>query len=160
MSQQYKIVEVREGQRIIKKYIIPETGQVEMEEYNYIPLELISVIEELTKSPNQISFLLNEDNEILQMNFLNMSNQENWITLDASTINYRAIDALSDQYGIPLYKLINNEIVEVPEEERESRWPIPVEELTDDDIVDILADQEYRICLLELGIEEDELYDL
>lgn len=160
MSQQYKIVEVREGQRIIKKYIIPETGQVEMEEYNYIPLELIPIIEELTKGPNQISFLLNENNEILQMNFFDMSNQENWITLDASTINYRAIDALSDQYGIPLYKLINNEIVEVPEEERESRWPIPVEGLTDDDIVDILADQEYRICLLELGIEEDELYDL
>ena len=65
MSQQYKIVEVREGQRIIKKYIIPETGQVEMEEYNYIPLELIPVIEELTKSPSQISFLLNENNEIL-----------------------------------------------------------------------------------------------
>ena len=69
-----------------------------------------------------------------------MTGNTGWVVLDASTIDYRAINALTDQHGIPLYKLINNQIVEVPEEERQEQWPVEVERLTDDDIVDILAD--------------------
>ncbi len=160
MEQEFNIIEIRDGRKLIKRYVIPSTGEVVSEEIIYLPPELIPVIEEMTQEPESISFLLGENSEILGMSLSDMTGNTGWVVLDASTIDYRAINALTDQHGIPLYKLINNQIVEVPEEERQEQWPVEVERLTDDDIVDILADQEYRLCLLELGIEEDELYDV
>lgn len=57
-------------------------------------------------------------------------------------------------YFTPYYEVENNNILQKWERhEIEEQQP----ELTSDEIAEILAEQEYRICLLELGVDESDL---
>lgn len=51
------------------------------------------------------------------------------------------------------YEIENNQILQKWERHEISEQP----ELTTDEIAEILAEQEYRICLLELGVNENDL---
>lgn len=56
-------------------------------------------------------------------------------------------------YFTPYYEVENNQISQKWERHETSEQP----ELTNDEITEILADQEYRICLLELGVDENDI---
>lgn len=69
-------------------------------------------------------------------------------------------DDVFDSMGAPLYRLENGKAVERPEADRKADWPVDLNQGADfsmDDVVETLADHEFRVCLLELGIEEGEL---
>lgn len=53
----------------------------------------------------------------------------------------------------PYYEVENNNIFQKWERHEIEEQP----ELTTDDITEILAEQEYRICLLELGVDENDI---
>lgn len=48
------------------------------------------------------------------------------------------------------------EIVELEKAQAEQNEPVP-DELTTEDITEILAEQDYRLCLLELGVNVNDL---
>lgn len=56
-------------------------------------------------------------------------------------------------YFTPFYVIENNQILQKWERHEIEEQP----ELTTDDITEILAEQEYRICLLELGVDENDI---
>lgn len=56
-------------------------------------------------------------------------------------------------YFTPYYEVENNQISQKWERHEIVEQP----ELTTDEIAEILAEQEYRICLLELGVDENDL---
>ena len=56
-------------------------------------------------------------------------------------------------YFTPFYEIEDNQILQKWERHEIEEQP----ELTTDDITEILAEQEYRICLLELGVDENDL---
>lgn len=56
-------------------------------------------------------------------------------------------------YYTPYYEVKDNQILQKWERHEIEEQP----ELTTDDITEILAEQEYRICLLELGVNENDL---
>lgn len=56
-------------------------------------------------------------------------------------------------YFTPYYEVENNNILQKWERHEIAEQP----ELTTDEIAEILAEQEYRICLLELGVDENDL---
>lgn len=56
-------------------------------------------------------------------------------------------------YFTPFYEIEDNQILQKWERHEIEEQP----ELTTDDITEILAEQEYRICLLELGVNENDL---
>ena len=56
-------------------------------------------------------------------------------------------------YFTPFYEIENNQILQKWERHEIEEQP----ELTTDDITEILAEQEYRICLLELGVNENDI---
>ena len=56
-------------------------------------------------------------------------------------------------YFTPLYEIENNQILQKWERHENAEQP----ELTTDEIAEILAEQEYRICLLELGVDENDI---
>lgn len=56
-------------------------------------------------------------------------------------------------YYTPCYEVKNNQILQKWERYEIEEQP----ELTTDDITEILAEQEYRICLLELGVNENDI---
>ena len=56
-------------------------------------------------------------------------------------------------YFTPFYEIEENQILQKWERHEIVEQP----ELTTDDITEILAEQEYRICLLELGVDESDL---
>lgn len=56
-------------------------------------------------------------------------------------------------YFTPFYKIEDNQILRKWERHEITEQP----ELTTDEIAEILAEQEYRICLLELGVDESDL---
>lgn len=56
-------------------------------------------------------------------------------------------------YFTPFYEIEENQILQ----EWEKHEFIEQSELTTDEIAEILAEQEYRICLLELGVSENDL---
>lgn len=56
-------------------------------------------------------------------------------------------------YFTPFYEIENNQILQKWERHEIAERP----ELTTDDITEILAEQEYRICLLELGVNENDI---
>lgn len=56
-------------------------------------------------------------------------------------------------YFTTFYEIENNQILQKWERHEIVEQP----ELTTDDITEILAEQEYRICLLELGVNENDL---
>lgn len=56
-------------------------------------------------------------------------------------------------YFTPLYEIENNLILQKWERYEIEEQP----ELTTDEIAEILAEQEYRICLLELGVNENDI---
>lgn len=69
-------------------------------------------------------------------------------------------DEIYDSKGAGLYKVVKGKAVLRTEAERREDW-IPEQaedvEFTTDDIVETLADHEFRVCLLELGIMEEDL---
>lgn len=56
-------------------------------------------------------------------------------------------------YFTPFYEIEENQILQKWERHEIAEQP----ELTTDDITEILAEQEYRICLLELGVNENDI---
>ena len=58
-----------------------------------------------------------------------------------------------NHYFTPFYEIEENQILQKWERHEIEEQP----ELTTDDITEILAEQEYRICLLELGVNENDL---
>lgn len=58
-----------------------------------------------------------------------------------------------NHYFTPFYEIENNQILQKWERHEIAEQP----ELTTDDITEILAEQEYRICLLELGVDENDI---
>lgn len=56
-------------------------------------------------------------------------------------------------YYTPYYEVKDNQILQKWERHEIEEQP----ELTTDDITEILAEQEYRICLLELGVNENDI---
>lgn len=56
-------------------------------------------------------------------------------------------------YFTPFYEIEDNQILQKWERHEIAEQP----ELTTDEIAEILAEQEYRICLLELGVNENDL---
>lgn len=56
-------------------------------------------------------------------------------------------------YYTPYYEVKDNQILQKWERHEIEEQP----ELTTDDITEILAEQEYRICLLELGVDENDI---
>lgn len=58
-----------------------------------------------------------------------------------------------NHYFTPFYEIEENQILQKWERHEIAEQP----ELTTDDITEILAEQEYRICLLELGVNENDI---
>lgn len=56
-------------------------------------------------------------------------------------------------YFTPFYEIEDNQILQKWERYEIEEQP----ELTNDEIAEILAEQEYRICLLELGVNENDI---
>ncbi len=56
-------------------------------------------------------------------------------------------------YFTTFYEIVDNQILQKWERHEFLEQP----ELTSDEIAEILAEQEYRICLLELGVDENDL---
>ena len=56
-------------------------------------------------------------------------------------------------YFTPFYEIEDNQILQKWERHEIEEQP----ELTNDEIAEILAEQEYRICLLELGVNENDI---
>ena len=56
-------------------------------------------------------------------------------------------------YYTPYYEVKDNQILQKWERHEIEEQP----ELTNDEIAEILAEQEYRICLLELGVNENDI---
>lgn len=69
---------------------------------------------------------------------------------------------LYDNRGIPRYKLVDGQPVERTQEEMDADFaaqPAP-EPKTEELLLETAGDHEYRICLMELGVTEDDLQTL
>lgn len=56
-------------------------------------------------------------------------------------------------YFTPFYEIENNQILQKWERHEIVEQP----ELTSDEIAEVLAEQDYRICLLELGVDKNDI---
>lgn len=66
---------------------------------------------------------------------------------------------IMDMRGICRYKLVDGAVVERTQEEMDADFaarPAP-EPTTEELLLETAADHEYRICLMELGVSEDDL---
>lgn len=66
---------------------------------------------------------------------------------------------LNDDRGICRYKLVDGEVQERTQEEMDADYaarPAP-EPTTEELLLETAADHEYRLCLMELGVTEDDL---
>ena len=66
---------------------------------------------------------------------------------------------LTDNRGVYRYKLVNGRPVERTQEEMDADYaarPAP-EPTTEELLLETAADHEYRLCLMELGVTEDDL---
>lgn len=66
---------------------------------------------------------------------------------------------LYDDRGICRYKLVDGEVQERTQEEMDADYaarPVP-EPTTEELLLETAADHEYRLCLMELGVSEDDL---
>lgn len=65
---------------------------------------------------------------------------------------------LTDEHGICRYALVDGAVVERTDEEMDGDWSPPEPAPTNEELLlEIAADHEYRICLIELGVTEDDL---
>lgn len=65
---------------------------------------------------------------------------------------------IMDERGIWRYKLEDGEAMERSQEERDADYVEPVQEQdTEELLLEMAADHEYRLCLMELGVTEDDL---
>lgn len=68
-------------------------------------------------------------------------------------------DAIADDRGVLRYKLVDGKPVERMQEEMDADYaarPAP-EPTTEELLLETAADHEYRICLMELGVSENDL---
>lgn len=67
-----------------------------------------------------------------------------------------------DDRGIPRYRLEDGKPVERTKEEMDAEYaarPVTEQEPTDTELLlEMAADHEYRLCLMEMGVTEDDLY--
>ena len=66
---------------------------------------------------------------------------------------------LYDDRGVCRYKLVGGEVQERTQEEMDADYatrPAP-EQTTEELLLETAADHEYRLCLMELGVSEDDL---
>ena len=69
------------------------------------------------------------------------------------------LQPIMDEHGIDRYKLVDGKPVERTQEEMDADYaarPAP-ESTTEELLLETAADHEYRICLMELGVSEDDL---
>lgn len=67
---------------------------------------------------------------------------------------------LTNSDGVAIYKIVEGLVVARTEEEIAADTPepeVPEETLSNEEIAEIMADHEYRICLMELGVSEEDL---
>lgn len=65
---------------------------------------------------------------------------------------------LMDERGIYRYKLVDDEVVERTTEEMDTDYVEPViEQPVEELLLEMAADHEYRLCLIELGVTENDL---
>ena len=63
-----------------------------------------------------------------------------------------------DDRGIYRYKLVDGQPVERTQEEMDAEYVEPVKEQdTEELLLEMAADHEYRLCLIELGVTENDL---
>lgn len=95
-----------------------------------------------------------------------LSDTEGWTLIDrGSGVRFRHAQGnyfpefLRDERGICRYRLEDGKPVERTQEEMDAEYaslPAP-EPSTDDLLLEMAADHEYRLCLIELGVNENDL---
>ena len=94
-----------------------------------------------------------------------LRNVEGWTEIDSGhgdkyhhAQGHYFLMAIMDDRGIWRYKLENGKVMERSREEMDADYAPPVQEQsTEELLLEMAADHEYRLCLIELGVTEDDL---
>lgn len=116
---------------------------------------------------NKVMIRVDDDSFIIEINSdAFVSDTSGWIEIDSGTgdryhhaQNHYLPRPLTDDRGIFQYKLCDGEIVERTAEEMDADYAArPKPEPTNEELLlEMAADHEYRICLMELGVTENDL---
>lgn len=93
-------------------------------------------------------------NCVIGANASDMSGNTGWVHADCDVP-----EILFDERGIPMFRHLGGEIVPRDRVEMDADYAVrpEPEPTTEELLLETAADHEYRICLMELGVSEDDL---
>lgn len=112
--------------------------------------------------------LLNKDNYITQVEsndtICNIVDRSSVVEIDHGETEKYAFaqtmyfdEPLMNEVGCYVFQYIDGKIIRNPQSPVEEAEEEDGYELTNSEIIEIIADHEFRLCLMELGVTEDDL---
>lgn len=121
----------------------------------------------MQEQPYKVFVRVDSEGRVVEINSSAfVQNTDGWVEIDIGlgdryhhAQNQYLPRPLMDDRGIFQYKLCDGKIVERTQEEMDADYAVrPVPEPTNEELLlEMAADHEYRICLMELGVTENDL---